>query len=66
MATSGNADDICITGMSGRLPESSNLQEFKDNLFNHVDMVTADDRRWPPGTCLFLPQICGGLLTIEQ
>ncbi|KAF6202923.1 hypothetical protein GE061_003330 [Apolygus lucorum] len=48
MAATG-ADDICITGMSGRLPESANLQEFKDNLYNHVDMVTADDRRWPPG-----------------
>ncbi|CAA9997194.1 unnamed protein product, partial [Nesidiocoris tenuis] len=45
----GTGEDICITGMSGRLPESSNLQEFKDNLFNHTDMVTADDRRWPPG-----------------
>lgn len=42
-------DDICITGFSGRLPESSNIEEFKKNLFDGVDMVNDDDRRWPSG-----------------
>ena len=42
-------DDICITGFSGRLPESSNIEEFKKNLFEGVDMVNDDDRRWPSG-----------------
>jgi fatty acid synthase len=32
-------DDVCITGFSGRLPESSNIEEFKKNLFDGVDMV---------------------------
>nr|XP_012226765.1 PREDICTED: fatty acid synthase-like [Linepithema humile] len=38
---------ITITGMSGRLPESSNIEEFKENLLNGIDMVTEDERRWP-------------------
>lgn len=43
------SDDICITGFSGRLPESSNIEEFKKNLFDGVDMVNDDPRRWPAG-----------------
>ncbi|CRK93737.1 CLUMA_CG007265, isoform A [Clunio marinus] len=42
-------DDVCITGFSGRLPESSNIEEFKKNLFEGVDMVNDDARRWPSG-----------------
>lgn len=38
-----------IAGMSGRLPESDNLQEFWDNLIGGVDMVTEDERRWKAG-----------------
>ncbi|XP_050463287.1 fatty acid synthase-like isoform X2 [Cataglyphis hispanica] len=41
--------DIVITGISGRLPESSNIEEFKENLMKGIDMVTEDDRRWPAG-----------------
>lgn len=42
-------DDICITGFSGRLPESSSIDEFKQNLFDGVDMVNDDPRRWAAG-----------------
>ena len=42
-------EDIVISGISGRFPESDNLDELKENLYNHVDMITADDRRWPMG-----------------
>lgn len=42
-------DDVCITGFSGRLPESSNIEEFKKNLFEGVDMVNDEARRWPAG-----------------
>ncbi|XP_074967591.1 fatty acid synthase [Phalacrocorax aristotelis] len=42
-------EDVVIAGISGRLPESENLQEFWENLINGVDMVTEDDRRWKPG-----------------
>lgn len=42
-------DDIVISGISGRFPESENIDELKENLYNNVDMVTEDDRRWPVG-----------------
>jgi len=31
------------------LPESSNSEEFKENLMKGTDMVTEDERRWKPG-----------------
>lgn len=43
------SDEIVISGISGRLPESSNIEEFKENLFAGVDLVTDDERRWPAG-----------------
>ncbi|KAL0872273.1 hypothetical protein ABMA27_004663 [Loxostege sticticalis] len=45
----GCDDDIVLTGISGRLPDSSSIEEFAKNLFEGVDLVTADDRRWQPG-----------------
>uniref|UniRef100_UPI0037E9BFCC fatty acid synthase n=1 Tax=Semicossyphus pulcher TaxID=241346 RepID=UPI0037E9BFCC len=42
-------EEIVIAGISGRLPESDNLEEFWENLMNGVDMVTEDDRRWTAG-----------------
>ncbi|XP_015378690.1 PREDICTED: fatty acid synthase-like [Diuraphis noxia] len=45
----GNDDEVVISGISGRFPESNSIAEFKENLFTGVDMVTDDDRRWPAG-----------------
>ena len=39
-------DEIVISGISGRFPNSNNIQEFSDNLYNKVDMVDDDERRW--------------------
>lgn len=44
-----SADDVVLTGLSGRLPESNNIEEFAQQLFDGVDLVTADGRRWTPG-----------------
>ncbi len=41
------SEDIVISGMSGRFPESDTIDEFAQNLYNNVDMITEDDRRWP-------------------
>ena len=41
--------DVVISGISCRLPESDNMAEYRDNLINGVDMVTDDSRRWKPG-----------------
>ena len=45
----GSEDGVVITGISGRLPESENIEEFRRHLINGDDMVTDDDRRWTPG-----------------
>ena len=42
-------NDIVISGFSGRLPESENIEEFKQQLFDGIDLVTDDERRWPRG-----------------
>lgn len=46
-------DEIVISGISGRLPESNSIAEFRENLFAGVDLVTDDDRRWPSGKILY-------------
>jgi len=42
-------DDIVISGISGKFPESDSMKEFQDNLFNKVDLGTDDERRWLHG-----------------
>lgn len=42
-------DEVVISGIGGRYPESDSLDEFRDNLYNNVDMITSNDRRWPTG-----------------
>ena len=40
-------DDIIISGISGRFPQCHNIDELKDNLFNHIDMIDDKETRWP-------------------
>ena len=46
-------DEIVISGIAGRFPESDSIDELRDNLYNHVDMITEDERRWPLGIVIF-------------
>ncbi|XP_077295461.1 fatty acid synthase-like [Arctopsyche grandis] len=39
-------DEICISGIAGMFPDSDNVIELRENLFNKVDLVSGDDRRW--------------------
>jgi len=41
--------EIVISGLSGRFPSSDSVEEYEYNLFNRVDMVTADASRWKMG-----------------
>lgn len=41
-----NDNDIVISGISGRFPNSNNLLEFSRNLYNKIDMVDDDESRW--------------------
>ena len=43
------AAEVVISGLSGRLPESDNIAEFREHLINGDDMTTEDSRRWQPG-----------------
>ena len=43
------AEDIVISGISGRYPECESLQEFWDKLSSGVELISSDDRRWPIG-----------------
>ena len=42
-------DDVVISGIAGRFPEADNYDEFIDNLYKSLNMVTIDNRRWPVG-----------------
>ncbi|XP_046609411.1 fatty acid synthase-like [Neodiprion virginianus] len=39
-------EDVVISGIAGRFPESNNLTSLGENLLNKVDVITDDDRRW--------------------
>ena len=43
------SEEVVISGLSGKLPESDNIAEFREHLINGDDMITDDDRRWEPG-----------------
>ncbi|XP_046335907.1 fatty acid synthase-like [Haliotis rufescens] len=58
-------EDVVITGISCRLPESDNMTEFRQHLMLKEDMITDDDRRWQPGF-LGLPQRNGKLKDLSK
>ncbi|KAL5018316.1 hypothetical protein ScPMuIL_004038 [Solemya velum] len=58
-------EDVVISGVSCRLPESSNMREFRQNLVSGKDMVTEDARRWEPGF-FGLPRKCGKLKDLTR
>ncbi|XP_051154827.1 fatty acid synthase [Leptopilina boulardi] len=39
-------EEIVISGIAGRFPDSDDVKHFKENLFNKVDLISDDDRRW--------------------
>ncbi|KAJ8667374.1 hypothetical protein QAD02_009036 [Eretmocerus hayati] len=41
-----STDEIVISGISGRFPESDNVEQLRQNLHNKFDMITDDERRW--------------------
>lgn len=42
-------EEIVISGIAGRFPDSDDVKHFKENLFNKVDLISDDDRRWKLG-----------------
>lgn len=44
-----STEEIVISGISGRFPECENIDQFWKALFDGVDLLTVDDRRFRPG-----------------
>lgn len=42
-------EEVVISGIAGRYPESENIDEFWSKLLAGVDLVTEDARRYPMG-----------------
>lgn len=42
-------EEIVISGIAGRFPDSDNMEELKNNLLNKIDLVSDDARRWKLG-----------------
>lgn len=42
----GNPEDIVISGIAGKFPESDNMKILQENIFNKADLGTDDNRRW--------------------
>lgn len=41
-----SAEDVVVSGISGRFPNSNNMHEFEHNLYNKIDMADEDESRW--------------------
>ncbi|GBP45813.1 Fatty acid synthase [Eumeta japonica] len=39
-------DEVYISGISGYFPDSDSVIHLGENLFNKVDLISGDDRRW--------------------
>ncbi|XP_076226839.1 fatty acid synthase [Nomia melanderi] len=39
-------EEVVISGIAGRFPESDNMAELKENLLNKVDLITDNYERW--------------------
>lgn len=42
-------DEVVVSGVAGRFPESNNVKNLYDNLMEKRDLVTDDGRRWKLG-----------------
>ncbi|XP_039304523.1 fatty acid synthase-like [Solenopsis invicta] len=41
-----SGEEIVISGIAGRFPNSDNMHELRENLFNKVDLIREDHGRW--------------------
>jgi len=44
-----SGEDIVISGIAGRFPNSDNMKHLRENLFNKVHLLRADHGRWKIG-----------------
>ncbi|XP_071625450.1 fatty acid synthase-like isoform X1 [Temnothorax longispinosus] len=57
-------EEIVISGIAGRFPNSDNLKEFQENLFNKADLGSSDHGRW--NNSYNMPHRIGKINNIEK
>jgi fatty acid synthase, animal type len=57
--------EIVVSGISGRFPNSNNINEFAYNLFNKIDMTDDDESRWKHFTSKVPPRF-GKIRNLEK
>ncbi|XP_012280372.1 fatty acid synthase [Orussus abietinus] len=58
-------EEIVISGISGRFPDSRNMKIFAENLRNKKDMITTSHNRWQTD-CPDIPQRMGKIEGVEK
>lgn len=49
LAQPEKGEEVVLTGIAGVFPDSDNVMELGEKLFNKVDLISDDDRRWKLG-----------------
>jgi len=44
-----SGEEIVISGIAGSFPNSDNMNQLRENLFNKVDLIRADHGQWKLG-----------------
>ncbi|KYN03095.1 Fatty acid synthase [Cyphomyrmex costatus] len=47
-----SGEEIVISGIAGRFPNSDNMNELRENLFNKIDLLREDHNRWKMGNII--------------
>ncbi|XP_046964411.1 fatty acid synthase-like [Vanessa cardui] len=58
-------DEVYLTGISGYFPNSESVIHLQENLFNKLDLISGDNRRWML-THPEIPQRTGKIYKIEK
>ncbi|KAG5347678.1 FAS synthase, partial [Acromyrmex charruanus] len=59
-----SGEEIVISGIAGRFPNSDNMNQLRENLFNKIDLVRADHERW--GKALEHPEFSRRMGTVNK
>ncbi|RWS27623.1 fatty acid synthase-like protein, partial [Leptotrombidium deliense] len=60
-----NDDDVVISGIAGRFPESDDVNELWNNLMSGEELSTIDERRWPLDV-FDIPKRSGKIKNLEK
>ena len=50
-------EEIVISGIAGRFPNSDNINEFQKNIFNKMDLGSEDHQRWTNCNNIFFSKL---------